>query len=80
MAASAPAHHHSAWSWPPVAWGVVFGAINAASPIAFAWLDPSTVYALAIPLIAAVYIGFAVADGSTARTSLRIPDGGRRSA
>jgi hypothetical protein len=48
-----------------VAWGVVFGAINAASPIVFAWLDPSTVYALAIPLIAAVYIGFAVADGRT---------------
>jgi hypothetical protein len=65
MAASAPAHHRRAWTWPPVAWGVVFGAINAASPIAFAWLDPSTVYALAIPLIAAVYIGFAVADGRT---------------
>ncbi|MEO8694172.1 MAG: hypothetical protein ABI658_11685 [Acidimicrobiales bacterium] len=53
------------WSWPPVAWGVVFGAFNALSPIAMAWLDPSTAYALVIPLIAGVYIGFAVADGRT---------------
>jgi len=27
------------------------------------WLDPATVYALSLTLIAAVYIGFAVADG-----------------
>jgi hypothetical protein len=27
------------------------------------WLDPSTVHAIAIALIAAIYIGFAVADG-----------------
>jgi hypothetical protein len=27
------------------------------------WLDPATVYALSLALIAAVYIGFAVADG-----------------
>src|SRR5215210_5098643 len=53
------------WSSTPVVWGVVFGAINAAAPIAFAWLDPSTVYALVLPLIAGVYIGFAVADGRT---------------
>ena len=47
----------------PVLWGVVFGAIQAASPLGFWWLDPATVYALSIALIAAVYIGFAVADG-----------------
>lgn len=35
----------------------------AASPLAFWWLDPSTVYALGLVLIASVYIGFAVADG-----------------
>jgi hypothetical protein len=35
----------------------------AASPLAFWWLDPSTVYALGLALIASVYIGFAVADG-----------------
>ena len=44
-------------------WGVVWGGIQAASPLALWWLDPSTVYALGLVLIAAVYIGFAVADG-----------------
>jgi hypothetical protein len=47
----------------PVAWGVVFGVLQAASPLAFPWLDTVTAYAFALPLIAAVYIGFAVADG-----------------
>jgi hypothetical protein len=47
----------------PVAWGVVLGVLQAASPLAFFWLDSRTVYALEIALIAAVYIGFAVADG-----------------
>jgi len=47
----------------PVLWGVVWGIIQAAAPLGFWWLDPATVYALSIALIAAVYIGFAVADG-----------------
>ena len=47
----------------PVLWGVVFGGIQAASPLGFWWLDPATVYALSLTLIAAVSIGFAVADG-----------------
>jgi hypothetical protein len=47
----------------PVLWGLVFGVIQAAVPLSFWWLDASTVYALSIALIAAVYIGFAVADG-----------------
>ena len=47
----------------PVAWGVVVGGIQAASPLAFPRLDTATVYALGLTLIAAVYIGFAVADG-----------------
>jgi hypothetical protein len=47
----------------PVLWGVVWGAIQAASPLGFWWLAPATVYALSLTLIAAVYIGFAVADG-----------------
>jgi hypothetical protein len=47
----------------PVVWGVVVGIIQAASPLGFWWLDPATVYALSLALIAAVYIGFAVADG-----------------
>jgi hypothetical protein len=46
-----------------IGWGVVVGAIQAASPLGFWWLDPATVYALGLALIASVYIGFAVADG-----------------
>ncbi len=47
----------------PLIWGVVFGVLQAASPLAFFWLDTATVYALGLTLIAAVYVGFAVADG-----------------
>jgi hypothetical protein len=47
----------------PIAWGAVVGLVQAASPIAFWWLTPTTVYALSLPLIAAVYIGLSVADG-----------------
>jgi hypothetical protein len=47
----------------PIVWGLVFGGIQAASPLGFWWLDPATVHAISITLIAAVYIGFAVADG-----------------
>jgi hypothetical protein len=47
----------------PVIWGLAFGALQAASPLAFWWLDAATVYALGLALIASVYIGFAVADG-----------------
>ena len=46
-----------------VGWGVVVGLANAAAPLAMWWLAPSTIHAIAIALIAAVYIGFAVADG-----------------
>jgi hypothetical protein len=48
---------------PTVVWGVVVGVVTAASPLAFWWLDPPTVYAFGLVLIAAIYIGFAVADG-----------------
>jgi hypothetical protein len=47
----------------PVAWGVIWGCLQAASPLAFFWLDEAAVYALGLTLIAAVYIGFGVADG-----------------
>ena len=47
----------------PVLWGIVAGGMQAASPLGFWWLDTATVYALGLILIAAVYIGFAVADG-----------------
>jgi hypothetical protein len=35
----------------------------AATPFAFWWLPPATVYACGLIFIAAVYIGFSVADG-----------------
>jgi hypothetical protein len=47
----------------PVLWGLAFGAIQAALPVVIWWLDQATVQALLLTLIAAVYIGFAVADG-----------------
>jgi hypothetical protein len=46
-----------------MAWGLVWGCLQAASPLALFWLDDAVVYALGLVLIAAVYIGFAVADG-----------------
>jgi len=47
----------------PVLWGLVIGIVQAGSPLAVRWLDAATLYALELVLIAAVYIGFAVADG-----------------
>ena len=47
----------------PVLWGIVVGGLQAASPLGFWWLDPATVYALGLTVIAPVYIGFAEADG-----------------
>jgi hypothetical protein len=46
-----------------IAWGAVVGVLQAASPLAFWWLDPATVYAIGLAMIASVYVGFAVADG-----------------
>ena len=43
--------------------GAAVGVIQAGSPFGFWWLEPKTVYALGLTLIAAVYIGFSVADG-----------------
>jgi hypothetical protein len=48
---------------PAIWWGIVVGAVQAASPLGFWWLDPATVYALGLAVIASVYIGFAVTDG-----------------
>src|SRR3954453_9798409 len=47
----------------PVLWGIVVGLLQAATPLAFWWLDSATVYALGLVGIAFIYIGFAVADG-----------------
>jgi hypothetical protein len=59
-AATSPVHRSLR---TPVLWGLVFGAIQAASPLGIWWLPPATVQALLLGLIAGVYIGFAVADG-----------------
>lgn len=48
-----------------LSWGVAFGVAQAAVAMAFWWLAPSTVHALMVTLIAAIYIGFAVSDGRT---------------
>jgi hypothetical protein len=47
----------------PVTWGLVVGVTQAASPLAFWWLDAPIVYAFGLVIIASVYVGFAVADG-----------------
>lgn len=44
-------------------WGVAVGVGTAASPLAFWWLPAASVYSMGLVLIAAVYVGFAVADG-----------------
>jgi hypothetical protein len=43
--------------------GLIVGIAQAATPLAFWWLDTAAVYALGLVVIASVYIGFAVADG-----------------
>jgi hypothetical protein len=49
----------------PVAWGVLWAACRLRRRWPSSGLDPATVYALGLSLIAAVYIGFGVADGRT---------------
>ena len=48
-----------------LSWGVAFGGAQAAVAMSFSWLEPSTVHALMVTLIAAIYVGFAVSDGRT---------------
>lgn len=50
-------------TFAPVLWGLVVGGLQAASPLVLWWLDAATVYAAGVMVIAAIYIGFAVADG-----------------
>jgi hypothetical protein len=44
-------------------WGIAVGVLQAATPLLIWWLDPATVYALGLAVIAGIYVGFAVADG-----------------
>ena len=47
----------------PMLAGVVVGVLQALTPFAFWWLPAATVYGMGVAVIAAVYIGFSVADG-----------------
>ena len=58
-----PAEAWTTLTSAPVLWGIVVGLLQAATPLAFWWLDSATVYALGLAVIASVYVGFAVADG-----------------
>jgi len=46
-----------------IAWGIVVGLAQAATPLALWWVDAATGYAVGLSVIAFVYVGFAVADG-----------------
>lgn len=47
----------------PIVWGVVVGLLQVTTPLAFWWLNDATVFSLELAAIAAIYVGFAVADG-----------------
>lgn len=47
----------------PILWGIAVGIFQAFSPLALWWLAPVVVWSLSVAIIAAIYIGFAVADG-----------------
>lgn len=56
-----------------ILWGIAVGLAQAATPLLFAWLSGATVYALGLAVIAAIYVGFAVADG---RPNVMAAEGG----
>jgi hypothetical protein len=53
----------AAFTPPVILWGVGVGIFQTISPILFWWLDAVNVWAVALAMIAAIYVGFAVADG-----------------
>ena len=63
LAVPASTQPSSASNRAAISWGIGVGIIQAATPLVFWWLDSSTVYALGLAVIAAIYIGFAVSDG-----------------
>ena len=73
MSVAAIAHPGPSGVRTPIIWGLGVGVAQAATPLAFWWLDTATVYALGLAVIASVYIGFAVADGR--RTVLAVETG-----
>ena len=56
---------HTSTNTRALGWGVAVGTAQAVTTLAFWWVELSTVHALMIALIAAVYVGFAVSDGRT---------------
>src|SRR4051812_32574545 len=65
MASASASRAEAARFSAPALWGVIVGVGQALSPLAFWWLGNATVYALGLAIIAAIYVGFAVADGRT---------------
>ena len=63
LAVPASTRPSSASNRAAIIWGIGVGVIQAATPLVFWWLDSSTVYALGLAAIAAIYVGFAVSDG-----------------
>lgn len=56
---------HGSWAdlRAPVLCGAVVGVLQALTPFGLWWLPARTVYAVGLVAIAAIYIGFSVADG-----------------
>ena len=52
-----PANPFIASNRAPMLWGIAVGIAQAATPLAFWWLDSATVYALGLSVIAAIYVG-----------------------
>ena len=63
IAVPASARPASASSRAAIVSGIGVGIVQAATPLVFWWLDSAIVYALGLAVVAAIYIGFAVADG-----------------
>jgi hypothetical protein len=46
-----------------ILWGIGVGIFQALSPIALWWIDAVDLWGVALAMIAAIYVGFAVGDG-----------------
>jgi hypothetical protein len=63
VAVSSTAAPVAGWNRAAILSGIGVGVVQAATPLVFWWLDSAIVYALGLAAIAAIYVGFAVADG-----------------
>ena len=63
VAVSSTAAPVAGWNRAAILSGIGVGIVQAATPLVFWWLDSAIVYALGLAVIAAIYVGFAVADG-----------------